>query len=100
MTVNLLSNLGAKTEEDTMSSWLQILQKNSKSTEQLQMEMIESTSAKLKEIQEKAQEKAEEEKQKEAQNEDAVQVSVGSGEVQASSEVPDTEPVSTVEVSA
>lgn len=96
---NLLSNLGAKTEQSTQESWLQILQKNSKSTEQLQMEMIESTSSKIEEILEKAKEKAEEEKKSEQNNEEAVQVSIGSGEVKTTSEVADTEPTSTVEVS-
>lgn len=95
-----LSALGATQTTDTKSSWLDILQKNSKSTEQLQMEMLESTSAKLEEIVEKAKEKAEEKRKEEAKNEEAVQVSVGSGDVQASSDVPDSEPVSTVEVSA
>lgn len=100
MTVNLLANLGAKAEQETKASWLEILQKNTKSPEQLQMEMLEATTESLKEIKEKAKEKAEEERKAEANNEDAVKVTVGSGEIQASSEVPEAEPVSTVEVTA
>lgn len=100
MTVNLLANLGVKAEQDTKASWLEVLQKNSKSPEQLQMEMLKSTTESIEEIQKKAKEKAEEERKAEAKNEDAVKVSVGSGEIQASSEVPETEPVSTVEVNA
>ena len=49
-----------QTSSANMSDWLAILQKNSKSTAQLQSEMIEGVSQTIKDIQDKAAEKAKE----------------------------------------
>ncbi len=49
-----------QTSSANMSDWIAILQKNSKSTAQLQSEMIEGVSETIKDIQDKAIEKAKE----------------------------------------
>ena len=49
-----------QTSSANMSDWLAILQKNSKSTAQLQSEMIDGVSQTIKDIQDKAAEKAKE----------------------------------------
>ncbi len=93
-------NLSSISEEQqstgvSLSDWMAKLQEGKKSTRQLQTEMLTSSLDQIDKIQEKALEKAEEkhreEKDEQNQNEEAVNVSVSSVEVTASSDIPDTE---------
>ena len=95
MAVNFLTNLGAKQEQDTKSSWLSILQKNVKSVEQMQLDMIKGTSDQIEEIIEEAKAKAEEEEKQE----EAVTLELSSGNISTESNSIETT-TSTVEIEA
>ena len=104
----MISSISSVSEDQTasvsISDWLAKLQEGNKSTQQLQTEMLTTSLNQIDKIQEealeKAEEKREEEKQSESKNEAAVNVSVSSVEVSSSSDVPETEPTSSVEVEA
>ncbi len=75
----------------SMDAWLAKLQEGKKSTQQLQSELLDSTTEIIKEIQDKALEKAKEEKTEETQKgEEAVEVAVSSMSVSSTSDVPET----------
>lgn len=95
MAVNFLTNLGAKQEQDTKSSWLSILQKNVKSVEQMQLDMIKGTSNKIEKVIEEAKEKAEEEEKLE----EAVTLEISSGTISTETNSIETT-TSTVEIEA
>ncbi len=60
MILNYTSTTEQTSGANIISAWIAILQKNSKSTAQLQSEMIEGVSQTIKDIQDKAIEKAKE----------------------------------------
>ncbi|MBS4760831.1 MAG: hypothetical protein KHX03_09060 [Clostridium sp.] len=75
----------------SMDAWLAKLQEGKKSTQQLQSELLNSTTEIIKDIQDKALEKAKEEKTEEQQKgEEAVEVAVSSMSVSSTSDVPET----------
>lgn len=75
-----------QSSETIMASWLELLQKNSKSEEQLQMEMVNGVSETIEKIQEKVAEKAEEAKS-EADGTESSETTSSSDEIKAPSEV-------------
>lgn len=90
----------------SMSSWIAKLQEGKKSTQQLQMDMLDSAIEQINKLQEAALEKAEEKREEELKenqnqkNENAVEVSVSSVSVSSTSDVADVEQISSVEVEA
>ena len=88
----------------SMSSWIAKLQEGKKSTQQLQMDMLDSAIEQINKLQEAALEKAEEKREEELKenqkNENAVEVSVSSVSVSSTSDVADVEQTSSVEVEA
>lgn len=76
------TSISEQTNSASMSDWLAILQKNSKSTAQLQSEMIEGVSETIKDIQDKALENAKEAiKETNKESDDDIQTTEYSSEV-------------------